>query len=81
MRDASTDKSETHGLMLATLEDKLRRLNEALASPPEAEREVVLPHTQADLGFREIAEMLGIPKGTAASRYRTALGRLREWLG
>jgi RNA polymerase sigma-70 factor (ECF subfamily) len=33
-----------------------------------------------DLTFREIAQALGIPKNTAASRYRLALARLRALL-
>lgn len=74
------NRTEPHGLERATHDNELRRLNAALADLPEAEREVVLLHTQAELGFREIAEVLGIPQGTAATRYRTALGRLRERL-
>jgi DNA-directed RNA polymerase specialized sigma24 family protein len=33
-----------------------------------------------ELKFREIAEALGIPQGTAASRYRHALEALRRKL-
>jgi len=58
----------------------LERLNEGLNQLSEAEREVVLLHTHAYLGFREISELLNTPQGTIASRYRTAIGRLREWL-
>jgi RNA polymerase sigma-70 factor (ECF subfamily) len=58
----------------------LERLNKGLNQLTEAEREVVLLHTHAHLGFREISELLNTPQGTVASRYRTAIGRLREWL-
>ncbi|HYG76407.1 MAG TPA: RNA polymerase sigma factor [Planctomycetota bacterium] len=60
--------------------ETLRKLNAAIDALPEGEREVVLLHTRADLGFREIAEMTGTPQGTVATRYRTALGRMKEFL-
>jgi len=43
-------------------------------------REVVELKTYAGLTFREIGEVTGQPVGTVATRYRTALGRLRRWL-
>jgi RNA polymerase sigma-70 factor (ECF subfamily) len=43
-------------------------------------REVVELKTYAGLTFREIAEVTGLPQGTVATRYRTAIGRLRGWL-
>jgi RNA polymerase sigma-70 factor (ECF subfamily) len=51
----------------------LRRLE------PEG-REVVELKTYAGLTFREIAEVTGLPQGTVATRYRTAIGRMRGWL-
>jgi len=44
------------------------------------QREVVELKTYAGLTFREIAEVTGLPQGTVATRYRTAIGRLRGWL-
>lgn len=44
-------------------------------SPPL--REVVELKIYAGLTFREIAEVTGIPQGTAATRYRSALEHLR----
>jgi RNA polymerase sigma-70 factor (ECF subfamily) len=41
-------------------------------------REVVELKFYAGLTFREIAEATGIPQGTAATRYRSALERLRR---
>jgi len=61
-------------------EETRRRLNGALAELPDGEREVVLLRCQAELTFGETARVLGIPQGTAASRYRTALARLRTRL-
>ncbi len=43
-------------------------------------REVIELKTYAGLTFREIAEVTGLPQGTVATRYRTAIGRLRGWL-
>lgn len=43
-------------------------------------REIVELKTYAGLTFREIAEVTGLPQGTVATRYRTAIGRLRGWL-
>jgi RNA polymerase sigma-70 factor (ECF subfamily) len=43
-------------------------------------REVVELKHYADLTLREIAEMTGVPQGTAATRYRAAIQRLREVL-
>jgi RNA polymerase sigma-70 factor (ECF subfamily) len=40
-------------------------------------REVVELKTYAGLTFAEIAEVTGLPQGTVATRYRTALARLR----
>jgi RNA polymerase sigma-70 factor (ECF subfamily) len=58
--------------------EKLRKLEQALAKLPDEEREVILLKTKSGLKFREIATVLQIPQGTAATRYRTALARLRE---
>jgi len=35
----------------------------------------------AELSFREIAELLGVPLGTALARAHRALARLREQMG
>ena len=45
-----------------------------------AQREIVELKTYAGLTFREIAEVTDLPQGTVATRYRTAIGRLRAWL-
>ncbi|MFL5339748.1 MAG: RNA polymerase sigma factor [Gemmataceae bacterium] len=44
------------------------------------QREVVELKHFAGLTFREIGEVTGVPTQTAATRYRAALDRLRDWL-
>ena len=36
--------------------------------------------TSGGLTLAEIAEVTGTPPGTVATRYRTAIARLRQWL-
>jgi RNA polymerase sigma-70 factor (ECF subfamily) len=45
----------------------------------DEQREVVELKVYGGLTFREIAEVTGVPLQTAATRYRSALERLREW--
>ena len=45
------------------------------------EREIILLRHYSELSFREIAEMLDIPLGTALSRAHRALARMRRQLG
>jgi RNA polymerase sigma-70 factor (ECF subfamily) len=50
---------------------------EQLSDP---EREILMLRHYSELSFREIAEVLGIPIGTALARAHRALGRLRAWM-
>jgi RNA polymerase sigma-70 factor, ECF subfamily len=52
----------------------------ALARLSPEEREVVELKNYGGLVLREIAEVTGAPLGTVSTRYRTAMGRLRDWL-
>jgi RNA polymerase sigma-70 factor (ECF subfamily) len=52
----------------------------ALAALPEEQRAVVHLKIWEDQTFAEIAETLGIPANTAASRYRYALDKLEGLL-
>ncbi len=52
----------------------------ALKRLPIEQREIVELKTFGGLTIREIAETTAIPQGTVATRYRSALVRLREWL-
>ncbi|HUY32462.1 MAG TPA: RNA polymerase sigma factor [Pirellulales bacterium] len=52
----------------------------AMARLSEELREIIELKHYSELTFREIAEVTGLPQGTAATRYRTAIGRLRGFL-
>jgi RNA polymerase sigma-70 factor (ECF subfamily) len=63
---------------LATLTDDVRRVYEALAHLPEEQRRAVLLASFHGRTAKEIAELERIPLGTAKTRVRTALLRLRD---
>jgi RNA polymerase sigma-70 factor, ECF subfamily len=56
------------------------RLAESLGELPPEQRAVVHLKLWEKLTFDQIAETLGIPANTAASRYRYAIDKLRERL-
>ena len=56
-------------------------LEQAVKTLPGHLREVVLLKVWGQLTFRQIADALGVPPGTAASRYRYAIERLQKELG
>ena len=60
-------------------EDRLA-LERALATLPAEQREVVHLHVFEGMTFQEVAGATGESINTAASRYRYALGKLREVL-
>ncbi len=62
----------------ATFDDDVVRALNTLDQIPRA---CVLLRTTMDLGYREIAELLDIPEGTAMSHVHRARRRLREALG
>lgn len=53
----------------------------AVRSLPEGHREVLMMRIEGELSFREIAEIMGIPLGTALTWMHVATVRLREILG
>lgn len=55
-------------------------INKALDVLPEEQREVVVLRIWGELTLAETAGVLGIPEGTAASRYRYAIAKLRQQL-
>ncbi|GMU83432.1 MAG: RNA polymerase sigma24 factor [Planctomycetota bacterium] len=57
------------------------RLNACLDSLPELDREIILLRHFSELSFKEIAEMLDIPLGTALARAHRALARLKQEFG
>ncbi len=68
--DASTDRSQHAGTMLD--------IERALAALSVEQRAVVLLVGLEDLGYREAAEVLGIPIGTVMSRLARGRAHLRE---
>ena len=53
-------------------------LRRAMASLSDDQRQVTILHIWGELTFSQIADMLGVSPNTAASRYRYALGKLRD---
>jgi RNA polymerase sigma-70 factor (ECF subfamily) len=60
--------------------EQTQRLNEALASLPYDQQEVLMLRLKGGLRFREIAKAQGVAITTVQSRYRYALDRLRSML-
>ena len=64
----------------AERQETLRRVRQAIYRLPESEREVFLLRQNTEQSFQEVAEALEIPIGTAKTRMRSALRRLRSAL-
>jgi RNA polymerase sigma-70 factor (ECF subfamily) len=60
--------------------DLRRLLTQALATLPEAQRQTFVLHAEAELSYREVAEVLGISIGTVMSRLFYARQKLRGYL-
>jgi RNA polymerase sigma-70 factor (ECF subfamily) len=58
--------------------EEIDALNAALVSLTDAEREVIMLRHFGELSFKEIAEVMGTPLGTALARAHRGLARLRE---
>jgi RNA polymerase sigma-70 factor (ECF subfamily) len=58
--------------------EQRRLLRDALEALPAEQREAVVLRIYAGLSFGQVAEMLGEPLPTVASRYRRALERIRQ---
>ena len=56
------------------------RIQRAIESLPEEQREIFLLREVSDLQFNEIAKIVGCPENTVKSRMRYALEKLREAL-
>jgi len=86
-RTIAVDPNDLFGLSLvapdrdpadaALLTEDVGRLQEALTALPDEQRRAVVLAGMWGLTAREIAEREEIPLGTAKTRIRTALGRLR----
>jgi RNA polymerase sigma-70 factor (ECF subfamily) len=60
--------------------DLRRQLDQALATLPEAQRRTFVLHAEAELSYREVADVLGISIGTVMSRLFYARQKLRAYL-
>jgi RNA polymerase sigma-70 factor (ECF subfamily) len=69
--------SETSEL---TVRETAEWVADSLDALSEPLREVVILKIYGDLTLREIGEVIGVPQGTVATRYRTALEKLRGQL-
>jgi RNA polymerase sigma-70 factor (ECF subfamily) len=58
--------------------ERVQIVQDALTRLPENYREVITLKIWGELTFAEIAETLGVPLNTAASRYRYGLAELRQ---
>ncbi|MCM1055892.1 MAG: RNA polymerase sigma factor [Bacteroides sp.] len=69
--------------LFAVESDQGERLDieRAMGSLEDRERQIVTLHINGGFKFREIAEMLEMPLGTALWRYQRAIKQLRETLG
>ncbi|MBY0523299.1 MAG: RNA polymerase sigma factor [Gemmataceae bacterium] len=62
-------------------EDLRHLLDQALATLPAAQRRTFVLHAEAELSYREVAEVMGISIGTVMSRLYYARQKLRSHLG
>ena len=74
--------AEPDDLFAGSLEDAeiTAQLEKEIQRLPEAQRQVLTLKFWGGLTFVEVSTALGIPQGTAASRYRLALETLRQTL-
>jgi len=79
---ARQDFLEAHAMTAETSRawESADEAHAALGQLPDQQREVIELKIFGALTFVEIAELLDMPQGTVATRYRTALARMREWL-
>ncbi len=77
---AESDGADQSRFFHATLEqdERTQQIEQGLRNLSETQREVLVLKIWGELTFDEIARQLAISPNTAASRYRYALGALRE---
>ena len=78
--DSLPDSAPTSETLLER-DELRRRLLGALERLPLEQRQVFLMREYGKMPFREVADVLGIPLGTALSRMNYALEKLRRELG
>jgi RNA polymerase sigma-70 factor, ECF subfamily len=75
--DLFCDASQDHD---AELREAAETVAAALAQLSAEQREVVELKTYGQLTFHEISAVTGLPQGTVASRYRSAVMQMQDWL-
>ena len=84
-RDALISEAEAEGTSAeastAELIEERHQIKAALAKLTPVQREAVVLAYFGGRTYRQVAEELGIPEGTAKTRLRDALTRLRELIG
>jgi RNA polymerase sigma-70 factor (ECF subfamily) len=60
--------------------EEIDRLDRAIRRLPEQEQTVILLRHFSQMSFREIADLMGTPLGTALARAHRGLARLREFM-
>jgi RNA polymerase sigma-70 factor (ECF subfamily) len=55
-----------------------RNLRRALGTLPDDQRQIVILHIWGELTFSQIGDLLDVSSNTVASRYRYALGKLKD---
>ena len=75
------DARETGPLKTLSTAEQIDRMQRAVGRLPEPEREVILLRHFSEMSFKEIAELMGTPLGTALARAHRGLARLRELMG
>jgi RNA polymerase sigma-70 factor (ECF subfamily) len=89
-RRSSIERSHAPAVALRAIRDdgvdpeRLKRLEEAVETAleklPAEQREAVVLKVYVGMTFDEIAEVVGVPQGTAISRYQYALKKLGDLL-
>lgn len=74
----SEDQGDPAARLIAR--EDTERLAACIAGLSDAEREIIVLRHYAELSFKEIADLLGIPLGTALARAHRALAKLRSEL-
>lgn len=79
--DDRPDRTVGTPLEKMTREEMAAEIREALEAIPFEQREAFLLKEEGELDFAEIGEVLGCGRETAKSRFRLAVGKLRQALG
>jgi RNA polymerase sigma-70 factor (ECF subfamily) len=62
-------------------QESVERLRKAILDLRQEEKEVFLLRQNGEMTYEQIAEMRRCPIGTVKSQMRSALDKLRKWLG